>query len=460
MTTHWNDLQVLTNIVDTFKPPPIVKFNDTKQIDDVKETLDIFIDEYIRSNVKEYKDYHFEEVLFKYISEIFDDIFCSTLLDDDVDIYQLIKDSIYFHFMRNKNPRSYCDTRIIDNVDKKRVDKLFEYYKTKEQPDQRTDEWYQFRYNGLTASSIYKSFDSQANINSIIYDKCKPLKKHHGVNIDSPFHNGHKYEPLSILIYETIHNTKVEEFGCITHKEHKFIRASPDGINTKRDNPRYGRMLEVKNPVSREITGIPKKAYWVQMQIQMEVWDLNECDFLETSFKEYDNENDFLEDGDVWNYTRDNKRKGAIIMINDGSEPEYIYAPIDFDNKKDWDEWEENYLNNMDEKYSWIKTIYWKLDTYSCVLVPRNKYWFAAVFPQIKDCWDNIVKERVTGYDHRKPKKKTKKKKKLTPNSLQKLHENTKELGLQNNSSIENGTVVIKIRTQSFSDETSQQPST
>ena len=41
-------------------------------------------------------------------------------------------------------------------------------------------------------------------------------------------------------------------------------------------------MLEVKNPVSREITGMPKKAYWAQMEIQMEVWDLNECDFLET----------------------------------------------------------------------------------------------------------------------------------------------------------------------------------
>ena len=78
----------------------------------------------------------------------------------------------------------------------------------------------------------------------------------------------------------------------------------------------------------------------------------------------------------------------------------------------------------------------------------------------VKDCWDNIVKERVTGYDHRKPKKKTKKNKKLTPTSLQKLHDNTKELGLQNNSSIENGTVVIKIRTQSFSEDTSQQPST
>ena len=67
-------------------------------------------------------------------------MFCSMLNDDDIDIYQLIKDCIYFYFMRNKNPRSYSDTRIIDNVDKERVDKLFEYYKTKEQPDQRTDE--------------------------------------------------------------------------------------------------------------------------------------------------------------------------------------------------------------------------------------------------------------------------------------------------------------------------------
>ena len=29
------------------------------------------------------------------------------------------------------------------------------------------------------------------------------------------------------------------------------------------------------------------------MQIQMEVWDLNECDFLETVFKEYETEEDF-----------------------------------------------------------------------------------------------------------------------------------------------------------------------
>ena len=30
-------------------------------------------------------------------------------------------------------------------------------------------------------------------------------------------------------------------------------------------------MLEIKNPVSREITGIPKEEYWIQMQLQMEM---------------------------------------------------------------------------------------------------------------------------------------------------------------------------------------------
>ena len=38
-----------------------------------------------------------------------------------------------------------------------------------------------------------------------------------------------------------------------------MVRASPDGINIKKDNPRYGRLLEIKNPTTREISGIPKR---------------------------------------------------------------------------------------------------------------------------------------------------------------------------------------------------------
>ena len=56
-------------------------------------------------------------------------------------------------------------------------------------------------------------------------------------------------------------------------------------------------LWKLKIPTSREIDGIPEKAYWVQMQLQMEVWDLDECD-LETTFKEYETEEEFRNDGE------------------------------------------------------------------------------------------------------------------------------------------------------------------
>ena len=65
-----------------------------------------------------------------------------------------------------------------------------------------------------------------------------------------------------------MYKTCIGEFGCIQHPEYPFLGASPDGINILKDNPRFGRMLEIKNIVNRDITGIPKKEYWVQMQMQ------------------------------------------------------------------------------------------------------------------------------------------------------------------------------------------------
>ena len=94
--------------------------------------------------------------------------------------------------------------------------------------------------------------------------------------------------------YEKDFNTKVGEFGCIKHEKIKFLRASPDGINIDPTNLRYGRLVEVKNPTSRQLDGIPEKAYWVQMQIQMEVWDLDECDFLKLFLKNMKQKKTFI----------------------------------------------------------------------------------------------------------------------------------------------------------------------
>ena len=157
------------------------------------------------------------------------------------------------------------------------------------QPDQRTQQWYEFIHSLITASSAWKVFDSQAVLNSLIYEKCSPCRindQGNGyVNTESPLHWGHKYEPLSILLYESKYKTEIGEYGCILHKQYGFLGASPDGINIQKSNERFGRMLEIKNIVNREITKIPKKEYWIQMQLQMEVCDLNEF-FL--TYKLYD----------------------------------------------------------------------------------------------------------------------------------------------------------------------------
>ena len=120
-------------------------------------------------------------------------------------------------------------------------------------------------------------------------------------------HWGQKYEPVSIALYEHMYNAKVEDFGCIQHPEISCIGASPDGIVTDVNSDRYGRMLEIKNIVNRDIDGVASKAYWVQMQIQMETCDLDECDFLETRFKEYENEEAF--------YAPDNKHEHRGVIL-------------------------------------------------------------------------------------------------------------------------------------------------
>jgi len=56
-----------------------------------------------------------------------------------------------------------------------------------------------------------------------------------------------------------------------------------------------------------------------------------------------------------------------------------------------------------------MKTIYWKLELISCVLVCRNKQWFKDNIHELQTLWDTIKKERVSGYEHRAPNRKQKK---------------------------------------------------
>jgi hypothetical protein len=274
----------------------------------------------------------------------------------------------------------------------------------------------------ITASNAYKAFESQATKNQLIYEKCQPIKTSNAdektqtqmVNVNSTFHWGQKYEPLSVMMYEHMYNTTIEDFGCIQHRTHKFLGASPDGINVDTNNIElYGRMLEIKNIVNREITGIPKKEYWIQTQLQMEVCDLDECDFLETKFVEYENSISYYDDSQDLNscLSREGKQKGIIMYFSTKEgKPHYVYKPLSLTIEELITQWEEETLDkNEGFGMTWIKNCYWKLEKLSCVLITRNKKWFQDNIGAIDEVWKTIERERVSGYEHRAPTKRVKK---------------------------------------------------
>ncbi len=279
------------------------------------------------------------------------------------------------------------------------------------QPVQRTPEWYTMRYNLITASNIWKAMGSDANKNSIIYEKCRPLvlSDTEKVNVLSATHWGVRYEPVTVMLYEKLFKTKIGEFGCIQHPSYPFIGASPDGINIDPESPKYGTMLEIKNIVNREIDGNPKLEYWIQTQIQMEVCNLEDCDFVETQFKEYEDCNEDLfysaRDSHLWN--------GVILYFIErgfaSERPHYVYMPMNIELEKECvNQWINEQKELLTKDYVLYRRIYWYCEVFSCVNIRRNREWFSAVLPEVESVWRIIEHERIHGYEHRKPKSRTK----------------------------------------------------
>lgn len=194
---------------------------------------------------------------------------------------------------------------------------LWIQYKTIEavpQPEQKSEEWYLMRDNFITASAGAQAIDESK------YEKPIELLKQK-IGLGKPFgenfnvHHGKKCEKIAILIYESIYNVKVGEFGLVPHmgsdttEQISFLGASPDGICTcttldGKFSPMVGRMLEIKCVTSRVIntTGdedgvITPHYYWVQVQLQLECCNLEYCDFWQCK----------LEDGVIKRYKVNNE---------------------------------------------------------------------------------------------------------------------------------------------------------
>jgi putative phage-type endonuclease len=476
----------LENILDQIKPDLYTSIFTEQDKYELIEYIIELINDYVEENTNIIADPDFDDIIYEDISDIVYEqyenylypeyyfTYNDTVENELTEIIDFAFEVFYICFIPERsldvnnqntfnNPDSTKNTK-----NKEDITKIITYLKSKPQPEQRTNEWYEFRHNLITASNAYKAFESDAMKNQLIYEKCQPIKSISGssdmqlqpkqVNINSPFHWGQKYEPVSVMIYEYMYNTKIGDFGCIQHDKYSFLGASPDGINIDPNNEKYGVMLEIKNIVNREITGIPKKEYWVQTQLQMETCNLDECDFLETRFIEYENENAFLMDtsnpADDPTHTDNNQSiektakdeyKGIIMYFaNKDGNPFYVYKPMNIKTYIDFQKWEENEMEQLESLgYTWIKNLYWRLDCFSCVLIKRNMKWFNENLHFLEELWKTVEYERVHGYEHRAPKSSKKQTKHICEHSasnksicLIKINSHTGDVDFDQNNSI------------------------
>ena len=230
--------------------------------------------------------------------------------------------------------------------------------------EQKTKEWYDARNNLITASDFAQAlgqgkFGSQKQLieKKVCIDaEYKPLK-----NIF--FEWGNLFEPVACDVYSHIKSAKVNDFGLLKHPRHDFFGASPDGITDD------GIMLEIKCPFKRKITGEIPLQYYYQIQGQLDVCELRECDYFECEFSkflDYDEYKESYKDGD---YT-------GIIYENDNKTFEYCGVNIS--------------ICERSEK----NCIYWVLNKYFLERVHKDDKFTESKLQELKVIWDKILHYR------------------------------------------------------------------
>ena len=276
--------------------------------------------------------------------------------------------------------------------------------------EQRTPEWFEFRHSCITASFIPRVLGNDSEFNSALKEKISPPLERGGYG--NAVKHGIKYEQVAQSIYEHMNDVKISEYGCIRHPTINFLGASPDGIvtKTKSKGVLLGRMLEIKCVYSRIINGIPKNDYWAQMQLQMEVCNLEFCDFLECFIEETTDEDLFKKK------SLNVKYFGIVINVTHydaSTEKKYLYSS-DYDNDLDTLlSAKESFIDDVIKISEMIHVGYYTLESMSCINIKRDRQWFKQNTPRLKQFWDKVLEYRnneelkTEFINHEKRKKKT-----------------------------------------------------
>lgn len=144
---------------------------------------------------------------------------------------------------------------------------------------QRTPAWFKMRGDRITGSiaDTILGTNPYEGPASVVAQKAGIQSRFRGNAFTA---HGTKFEPVAIQAYLAKTGRTHVELGLVSHSERSDLAHSPDGVVLHPIEP--PRLLEVKCPVTRKIIpGQVPPQYRHQIQLGLEIFDLEEADFVQ-----------------------------------------------------------------------------------------------------------------------------------------------------------------------------------
>ncbi len=222
----------------------------------------------------------------------------------------------------------------------------------------------------------------------------------------SPFQWGWRYEPVIRQLFEEeiAHGRVDDSLGRIRHPTLPNLAASPDGLIV--DGPKAGRLVEIKAPFSRTLSGEIPAEYYCQMQLQAEVTNTAAVEYIEVRFDATPfATSDFLHCPSSSPSSSIPAKMGTILIVcakenvEDPYKWHYAYSPIwnlDEEGMAAANVWKP--AEFMEEADVIVERSVWKVVDWWTTTVPRNPRWWAEVgYPAYKDFWERVEEARADG---------------------------------------------------------------
>lgn len=274
---------------------------------------------------------------------------------------------------------------------------------------QRTPEWYAARQTMVTASDVAQALGCAkfGNQRTFFQKKCGLPEEQTAFDATlPPLRWGVIFEPVAQTLYSDLNGgVRVHEFGLLRHPTLPFVGASPDGITEQ------GVMLEIKCPWRRKIVeGEVPMQYYYQIQAQLAVCGLAECDYFECEFSEV--QQDPLGPTGVvdceWSDAVVLGKAGAFVEVATGGECAYPPAGIATSRLAEAvTGWAYGELGRRRSAPSAAasaaapvaasatpRIVWWILRKAACTRVEFDSAFCADVFARLKVVWDRTIDYR------------------------------------------------------------------